>query len=342
MNDIPSPVCGVFGHPGPLWKKDLRLSDLGINALFVDSPSLDGETIERARDEGCLVFAEFATLNGLYDDYVAEHPEAHPIGADGQPAAPATWFMGACPTDPGFRASRMKALRSLLETYDVDGVWMDCLHWHAQFEDPYPQLVKTCFNDSCLAAFTSWSDVDIEGETTAQKADRILHHAPRQWEDWRVSVLVDWAREIRETVKQVRPRALVGNYQAAWKEEDFWGARRRCLGLDFDALAPYVDVFSPMLYHGHSGMSPEYLKEYVEYFCERHLTRTEAGRLPRLWPIVQAQATPPVSADELARVLEYGLGADSSGVMIFTSASVADDPEKAEVVRNIYTGVARG
>jgi len=29
-------------------------------------------------------------------------------------------------------------------------------------------------------------------------------------------------------------------------------------------------------------------------------------------------------------------------VMIFTSASVADDPEKAEVVRNIYTGVARG
>jgi hypothetical protein len=216
---------------------------------------------------------------------------------------------------------------------------MDYLHWHGQFEDPYPQLVKTCFNDCCLAAFTAWSGLDIEGATTVDKAAWVLHHAPRRWEDWRVSVLVDWAREIRETVKQMRPRALVGNYQAGWKDEDFWGARRRCLGLDFDALAPYVDVFSPMLYHVHSGMPPEYVREYVEYFCERHPIHAEAGRFPRLWPIVQAHGEPRVPVDELARVLDYGLSANSSGVMVFTSASVAGDPEKVEAVRKVYTGV---
>jgi hypothetical protein len=149
---------------------------------------------------------------------------------------------------------------------------------HAQFEDPYPLFFKTCFNHSCLTAFAEWSGIEIEGDSTAEKAEWILFNAPRQWEDWRVSVLVDWAREFREIVKEIRPNALLGNYQAAWKDEDFWGARRRCLGLDFDALAPYVDVFSPMPYHGRSDMPAAYVKEYVEYFSARHEVYTEPGR----------------------------------------------------------------
>ena len=94
---------------------------------------------------------------------------------------------------------------------------------HAQFEDPYPLFFKTCFNHSCLTAFAEWSGIEIEGDSTAEKAEWILFNAPRQWEDWRVSVLVDWAREFREIVKEIRPNALLGNYQAAWKDEDFWG-----------------------------------------------------------------------------------------------------------------------
>jgi hypothetical protein len=90
MNDIPSPVCGVFGHPGPLWKKDLRLSDLGINALFVDSPSLDGETIERARDEGCLVFAEFAACTTTTSLSTPRRIRSEPT-ASPQPPRPGSW-----------------------------------------------------------------------------------------------------------------------------------------------------------------------------------------------------------------------------------------------------------
>ena len=141
-------IYGVFGHPGRFWQRGNRLGDLDINAVFVSSGDIDQQTIERARAEGCQIFAEFATLNGLYGDYVANHPEAHPIDETGQPAARATWFMGACPTDPGFRAYRMGELRTFLSDHDVDGVWMDYLHWHAQFEDSYPQLCKTCFNET--------------------------------------------------------------------------------------------------------------------------------------------------------------------------------------------------
>jgi hypothetical protein len=339
----PALMLGAYAHPGAFWERGERLDDFGVNAVFIHSGGLDDDTIQRARAEGCRVFAEFATLNGQYGDYVLEPPEAHPIDDSGEPVAPATWFLGACPTDPGFRAFRMSALRDLLTRFDVDGVWMDCLHWHAQFEDPYPIFVKTCFNESCLGGFQQSTGLHVQGETVAQKARWIFMNAASQWEDWRVSVLVDWAREIHDTVKELRPNALVGNFQVAWKDEDLGGVRRRCLGLDFRALRPYVDVFSPMIYHGRSGKPPEYVREYVEYFSEHFDIRTKPGDYPRLWPIVQAHDEPRISPEELARVLEYGLGAKSTGVMMFTIGSVAGrDDGKMAAVKRVYTSHAGG
>jgi len=334
--EIPAMIRGTYAHPQEFWNNGARLDEYGINAIFVHSGGLDSATVARARAEGCQVYAEFATLNGEYGDYVYKHPEARPIGPDGEPVPKATWFLGACPTDPGFRAYRMQALREFLEKTQVDGVWMDYLHWHAQFEDPYPIFVKTCFNNSCLRAFEAWSGLKVEGKTAPEQSQWIFMHAARQWEDWRVSVLVDWAREIRQLVKELRPKALVGNYQVAWKDEDLGGVRRRCMGLDFNALLPYVDVFSPMIYHGRSGKTPEYVKEYVEYFGERYPIQTEPGKYPRLWPIVQAHDEPRISPEEFGRVLAYGLEGKSTGVMMFTIGSVAADQGKMAAMKKVY------
>jgi hypothetical protein len=339
---IPSQIRGTYAHPRSFWERGARLDDYGVNAVFIHSGDLDEATVSRARDEGCLVFAEFATLNGQHDDYVARHPEAHPIDDQGKPVSPATWFLGACPTDPGFRASRMQALRELVTSVDVDGVWMDYLHWHAQFEDPYPIFVKTCFSESCLTAFQEHTGVRVPEGPVAERSKWIFMNAAHQWEDWRVSVLVDWARQIHGIVKQHRPQALVGNFQVAWKDEDLGGVRRRCLGLDFRALAPYVDVFSPMIYHGRSGKPAKYVREYVEYFSEQYEVATEPGRFPRLWPIVQAYDEPRIEPDEFGRVLRYGLSGRSTGVMMFTLGSVAEDDGKMAVMRRIYNDLATG
>jgi hypothetical protein len=336
QEEMPMEIRGVYGHPQALWDKGLRLDELGVNAVFVHSGAVDTATVERAQAEGCKIFAEFAMLNGSYGDYAAKHPEAHPMDETGQLVDKASWFLGACPTDPGFRAYRMQALRRLLEEHAVDGVWMDYLHWHAQFEDPYPILAKTCFNRSCRTAFAQWAGVEPQGDSAAEQAKWILDHAPGQWEDWRVEVLVGWARQFHSIVKEVRPEALVGNFQAAWKDEDFWGARRRCLGLDFEALRPYVDVFSPMPYHGRSGMPLDYIRDYVEYFGQRLDIQTAEGKYPRMWPIVQAYDDPPVTADQLVQALRNGLAGRSSGVMMFTSASVAEDKKKLAAVKAFY------
>ncbi len=329
-------IRGTYPHPKSFWDTGAKLNEYGVNAVFIHSGGIDDATIKRAREEGCKVFAEFATLNGKYGNYVNKHPDAHPIDDSGKPAPPATWFMGVCPTHKGFREYRMNALRELLTKYDLDGIWMDYLHWHAQFEDPYPVFIKTCFSDSCVESFEAWSNVKVQGETVPEKSKWIFMNVAKQWEDWRVSVLVDWAREIRSIVKKIRPNALVGNFQCAWKDEDLGGVRRRCLGLDFKALAPYVDVFSPMVYHGRSGKTPEYVKEYIEYFSERYDVQTEPDKYPKLLPIVQAHDEPRITPEEFEKVLRYGLMGKSTGVMMFTIGSVAADSGKMAAMQRVY------
>ncbi|RYD34607.1 MAG: hypothetical protein EOP87_08880 [Verrucomicrobiaceae bacterium] len=337
----PDIIRGTYAHPKTFWDTGAKLDEYGVNAVFIHGKGIDEATLKRAKAEGCKVFAEFPTLNGKYGDYVKNHPDAHPIDDSGNPAPPATWFMGVCPTHKGFREFRMKELRELLGKYELDGIWMDYTHWHGQFEDPYPVLIKTCFNHSCLSEFEKWAGVEVIGNTPQEKAKWIFSNAARKWEDWRVHVIVDWAKEIRAITKEIRPNALVGIFHTAWKDEDLSGVRRRCLGLDFDALAEHVDVFSPMIYHGRSGKPPEYVEEFVAYLGAKPWLKGKADSYPQMWPIVQAHDDPRVSPEEFGKVLRYGLGGKSTGVMMFTIASVAKDPEKMEMMKAIYREAAK-
>jgi hypothetical protein len=162
-------IRGVYGHPKPLWDKGYNLTELGINSIFVHSGSINHEMMDRARAEGMNVYAEFATLNGK--NYVEEHPEAWAINEKGEQVEAASWFMGVCPTEPGFRQYRFNLLRELLSEFDIDGVWMDYVHWHAQFEEPDPILPETCFCDNCLTSFSKDTGLEIpEGNVHYRKS----------------------------------------------------------------------------------------------------------------------------------------------------------------------------
>jgi len=66
-------------------------NEYGINSVFINGSSIDQATFDRAKSEGCAVYAEFATLNGRVGDWIEKTPDAHPIDDTGNPA---TWFMG--------------------------------------------------------------------------------------------------------------------------------------------------------------------------------------------------------------------------------------------------------
>ncbi len=325
------PVRGMYSSPKAFWDKGARLDHYGVNALFVHGGSITPALMERATAEGARVYAEFPTLNGK--GYVEKHPEAWPVDERGEKSPPATWFLGACPTEPAFRAWRMQQLNDLLDRFELAGVWMDYFHWHAQFEDPRPVLPETCFSPTCLAGFEKAAGIRLPSGSTSVRARWILDRHEDRWREWRVQQLMDWAHEVKDILRRKRPGALLGVYHCPWTDEEFEGARRRVLGLDLDALSKVVDVFSPMVYHGRMHRRPEWVGEYVEWL---------SGKLPRsakIWPIVQAHNDPQViTAGEFEKVLQLAARGTSSGVMMFTAHSVASDEGKMEAMRRFYTG----
>ncbi|HZB14073.1 MAG TPA: hypothetical protein VE467_13635, partial [Chryseolinea sp.] len=170
----PIEIRGIYGSPEPFWKKNIRLNEIGVNAIFLHHGSINAGMMEHAKLEGLKVFAEFATLNGK--QYVDQHPEAWPIDSNGEKVKPATWFMGVCPSEPGFKQHRINELKDLLRKFDLDGIWMDYLHWHAQFEDPEPILPETCFCENCLSSFESSAGIKVPDGTTSKKAAWILNN----------------------------------------------------------------------------------------------------------------------------------------------------------------------
>ncbi len=330
----PIEIKGVYGHPGPLWEKGINLSDLGVNAIFVHSGSINQEMVEKARKDGLKVYAEFATLNGK--GYVDAHPEAWAINEKGEQVEPATWFMGVCPTEPGFRQYRFDQLRKLLTKFDLDGVWMDYVHWHAQFEDPEPILPETCFCSQCLAEFSSSAGLNLPGGTTIEQAEWILTHHDASWRSWRAGVIFDWTSEFKRIMHSINPEVLLGLYHCPWADDEYDEARYRILGLDYDLLKQTVDVFSPMVYHGRMHRSPRWVEENIVWFS--HKLKLEKNSSIKIWPIVQAHNDPGViSSEEFEIVLRGGLAGSSSGVMMFTTKAVAEDTGKVNVMRRVYS-----
>lgn len=324
-------IRGVYGHPQKLWDKGYRLDSLKVNAIFLHDKSISDELMSRAKIEGAKVFAEFATLNGK--GYVENHPEAWAIDSSGNRVQPATWFMGVCPNDPGFRKSRIDALKKLLNQFDLSGVWMDYVHWHAQFEDPEPILPETCFCNKCIGAFEKSAGIKAKGESSSEKARYILAYHDSTWRTWRCSVIVDWVKDFRQVLNREKPGALLGLYHCPWSDDDFNGARRRILGLDYKMLQNEVDVFSPMVYHKRMGRQPGWVKENIEWF-----SGVVDGS--KIWPIVQAYDDPArISAEEFEAVLKYGLSGTATGVMMFTTDAVGSDSSKIEAMKKVYSSL---
>ena len=332
-SDLKIETRGVYGHPKPLWNKGYTLPELGINAIFVHSGSIDSALITRAKKENLKVYAEFAILNGK--NYVETHPEAWAINEKGERVEAASWFMGVCPTEPGFRKYRFNQLRKLLNDYDIDGVWMDYVHWHAQFEEPEPILPETCFCNHCLFSFSEDKHIEIPQGSTEEKASWILKNKDKEWRDWRCQVIYDWSVQIRNIINKQKPGALLGLYHCPWDDEEFDGARRRILGLDYDLLRDVFDVFSPMVYHARMGRDASWVEENISWFCNRMMINS--NRSPKVWPIVQAYDNPyKISANEFETVLKGGMTKESSGVMMFTTNAIAEDENKIMVMKNIY------
>lgn len=334
-------VRGIYGGvPRQLLEHGGTLADHGVNAIWIGSGGLRQEDIALLRDQGAAVYAEFNTLHEA--GYLAEHPDAAPVGPDGSVCPPPDGWQGICPTHPEYRRYRMDTFRAVLERFPIDGIWLDYHHAHASWEQSEPNLPDTCFCARCLRRFSADTGLDLPGSAPAA-APLLLGPERERWTAWRCDLLTGWVREFREIVDAVRPGALLGTFHCPWSETERGGALREKLAIDLPAQAPLLDVLSPMPYHARFGhvTDPEWIARQTAWLGGRLGLRGAEGERPRIWPIVQlSDWGEPVPADQVEAVLDYGTRPPATGVMVFAWGRLHESRDKVEAMSRFYRAIA--
>lgn len=336
-------ILGVYGgYPDEITQTGRTLADFGINALFVGSGSLTAERVARAHQQGVRLFAEFNSMHR--GAYVKLHPDAAPVGADGQVSPPPEGWQGVCPTHPNYRTETMDDFRRILRDFDIDGIWLDYHHSHASWERAEPILPDTCFCGRCLRQFQADTKIALPDQPASMLSQLLLTTHRAIWVQWRCDVFTDWVREYKEILRMSRPRALLGTYHCPWSETDFDGALRDKLSIDLKRQARYIDVFSPMPYHarfGHSG-DPEWISRQTAWLGKHLGIEGKPGERIRIWPIVQlSDWGEPVPVGQVETVIKQGARLPATGIMVFAWGSLRKQPEKIEAMGRAYRTLPR-
>ena len=330
-------IRGLYGGvPEELLERS-SLKDAGINAVWMGSGSVTADKISLLKKQGAKVFVEFNTMHVA--SYLKQHPDAAPIGENGQVSPPPQGWQGICPTHPEYRRFRMNAFRDVLKNFEIDGIWLDYHHSHASWERAEPDMPNTCFCQRCLARFSSDTKTTLPKATTAKLARQLLSTNKAQWVQWRCDVFTDWIRECRSIVDKTRPTALLGTFHCPWTEDDRDGALRNKLAIDLKAQAKYVDVFSIMPYHARFGHArdPEWISRQTKWLGQHLGITGKPGERLRIWPIVQlSDWGESVSAEQVQTVLDHGTRRPATGVMVFHWGSLRKQQPKIDRMTDFY------
>jgi len=325
-------IRGIYGGlPAMLMEGGQTLRGSGVNAVWIGERGITKERVERLRAQGAKVFAEFNTLHRA--DYLKEHPDAAPVGPDGERAPAPHGWQGICPTHVAYRRWRMEAFRRLLGEHELDGVWLDYHHAHSSWERAEPVLPDTCFCAGCLARFE---------KDTGLKARDLLGAQRDAWVSWRCDVFTDWVREFRGIIDATRPGALLGTFHCPWSDDEREGALKSKLAIDLRAQGKFLDVFSPMPYHarfGHAG-DPAWISRRTAWLGQHLGVKGVAGERVRIWPIVQlADWGAAVPVEQIATVLDHATRPPATGVSVFAWGRLRKRPEKVAAMVRCFRAI---
>ena len=336
-------IRGIYGGvPSQIFERGQTLDDYGVNAIWIGSGSVTRELVEslKAKCQGVKVFAEFNTMHQA--SYLQDHPDARPIGPDGQVSPPPDGWQGVCPTHPAYRRDRMQSFRQTLRAAAIDGIWLDYHHAHASWEQARPNLPDTCFCDHCLSQFQSETEIALPEATTAGRAARLLGAEKPAWVHWRCGVFTDWVREFRTILDQERPGALLGTFHCPWSETENHHALREKLAIDLKAQSRFLDVLSSMPYHarfGHAG-DPAWISRQTEALGRALGIQGQPGERTRIWPIVQlSNWGEKVPLAQVRDVLDQGTRPPATGVMVFVWGTLHPQWDKVEAMGAFYRSI---
>lgn len=316
-----SPELPPFVDKTPA-KQIALLRSWGNTALFggYENPEL----VDAAHAAGMQVFAEFPCFVG--QQWWAEIPASRPVTDQGHWLEAEGWYYGLNPATPLVRRRRLEALEELLTKHALDGVWLDFVRWPCRWEGAQPHLPRTSFDPTMLTRFRNDTGIEIPTEDAVSAAQALLNRYEAEWTAWRCAQITTWVAEARVLLQRLRPTAILGLFGVPWRLSDHGGAILDVIGQDYRALAQYVDVFSPMVYHALCGQPVAWIGEVTAEI------RSLTGKL--VWPIIQSVDEPrPLPAGEYKQAMNAVLESPAAeGLLVFTLKGALDPAKLAATI----------
>jgi hypothetical protein len=251
------------------------------------------------------------------------------------------WYIGITPTDAAHQRDLLSRIRSIVTTYQVDGLLLDFirwpLHWEIEFRPGQPRPLDSSFDTRTIELFEEATGLQLPADltTVAQRAAWIRNLHAQEWIDYKCRVITDFVREARKTVKGARADAALGVFTVP----DIDGQTEALTGQRIRDLAPLADFIAPMLYHNILLRPPGWVGEAVSKVVKM------AGARKTL-PVVQADSNrdttvpgdwgPPMSLENWKATLAEVRGNFDSlaGILIFPGTSLVGNG-RGELMRNM-------
>ena len=214
----------------------------------------DEWAFEECARHGIQDCVEFATFRADYKKF----PHLVPKGPDGLPIRYGQHLQGICLSNMDFLDEIENRLKAGLSSYSPAGIWLDYMTYGGWFEDPNPDLQDSCFCDQCVTHFNENTDID------EQYPQRIIALYHKEWIDYKCLRVSQFTAHYTSIIRSMCPDTVIGMYMCPFTPEEYDGALRSIFAQDYDLLAPYVDVFTPLIYCAKSGRDTGWGRTFLE------------------------------------------------------------------------------
>ncbi len=296
-----------------------KAKELNLDSIVVNSELIAAQNIETTKKEipSIKVYAEVRCFTGK--ELLEKYPDAKPVEAQERETSIAD-FVALCPTHPKVRKAILEKIKNVI-ALDVDGIWLDYLHYPTKFDLADPVILDACYCNRCLKMFEEAIGEPIEGvggegtdlENTALYIDGSYYH---EWLEFKAEQIVSILREARTMINDSGKDIKLGALVIPWEDKEHGAAIKRLLAQDFGKFTQYVDELIPMLPHKSCGKPVEWIKEKVEYFWNVGVS---------FLPLIQTKANGiSVDNDEFKLAVKYASTKPSSGFCVSCLEDLVD------------------
>jgi len=290
-----------------------KIINLGVNQISLKWEYCNKELISQLQRRNIKVFAEI----GLFVDEAMwqKYPDSRPIDRAGNFMERINWYYGVCPNHQKIRAEKLATIDQVLDTLNIDGIWLDFIRYPCHWEDVRNSQIKEyCFCENCLTKYENDVGKAPEGD---------------DWISWKCQQITEFVQDVRDQIKKSDQRIQLGMFAVPWKEDTYRGAIRSIIGQDFSKLSRHIDIFGMMTYHKLTAQPIDWIEEIVDN------VKKSTGKL--VVPLVQSMDVPvTVSTKEFEQAIDIAFGGASQGVIVFHFHDLLKNETKYNIVKNKF------